>query len=723
MKEQKKGTIFHGLIVLALFALTFSPAGSILAQTETEPAPLAEITPENIGDLELLHWFGQGSLSGTIAQTADGKILAALTSAGVALFNNANGTQIGFIPVGMSPTALAISPDDTTLAIVVNYPTGELGGFMGLPAYDRKIQLYALPDGETQTGVIEDLGECANSNIWDIAFTPDGKELVFEKKYGSDDKRIFCRVSVDNGELVDSLEVQPHYTDSMAISPKGGTVAALNKTVDQLTVYDSTDFESLYEFPISTADEYSSLLYAPSGRALAMQSGTETQNEPNRYVLQVWDLASSEVLFSGAPELSFLSEYDQYDMVTSVEISKDAKTIYLGTQFGYVYTLDVETGQLEKLFGPLTWTAYSLTGNPGGATSAELSAMVETVQLSPDEKTIIASENLTTNGQSGSIHIIELPTGKEKFSFHGSAAGSENLGIAFSPDSSQIAVAGAGDGKVEVYRTRDSQLVMDLVGHSQVVNEVAFSPDGKLIATGSDDNSVRLWDAQSGKSIRTLSGHQGRVTHIAFSPDSAWLVTGADDNTIRRWNTADGKLLETRELGDKNWRVYFLDTLNDNASVIYYITKYPSPYIGYIQEQVLWNTQSGESKAIGGSSTYISQFAAGKEMFTGHSNSGRVVGKLQADGSMTIAANFNSPYGNGALSLAAVAPNQRLVVSGNGFGLHAWELSDTGFDFLGLVAATQPMPSYGQEYLFSPDGKYLVFASSSVAYLLGVPAQ
>ncbi len=70
MKNREKGTF---LIVLALLALTFGTTGGILAQTEPESVPLAEITPENIGDLELLHWFGQGALSGQIAQSADGK--------------------------------------------------------------------------------------------------------------------------------------------------------------------------------------------------------------------------------------------------------------------------------------------------------------------------------------------------------------------------------------------------------------------------------------------------------------------------------------------------------------------------------------------------------------------------------------------------------------------------------------------------------------------------
>jgi len=65
-----------------------------------------------------------------------------------------------------------------------------------------------------------------------------------------------------------------------------------------------------------------------------------------------------------------------------------------------------------------------------------------------------------------------------------------------------------------------------LQGHTQAVYTVAFSPDGKMLASGSQDNSVRLWDVASAKSTATLDPEVSTVRLVAFSPDGKKLVVG-----------------------------------------------------------------------------------------------------------------------------------------------------------------------------------------------------
>jgi hypothetical protein len=181
------------------------------------------------------------------------------------------------------------------------------------------------------------------------------------------------------------------------------------------------------------------------------------------------------------------------------------------------------------------------------ASSKELScfrvpeAEVFNAALSPDGNTVATAGIYYDH----LVRVCSVATGKEL----GRLEHPDSITrLAFSPDGKTLAT-GCDDNGVYYWEVATGKKIRVFLGHKKNdhrrvapgIASLVFSPDGKLLASAGRDDTIRLWSVATGEERFRLSGHKRAICTLAFSPDGHTLASGAQDDTIRLWETATGK--------------------------------------------------------------------------------------------------------------------------------------------------------------------------------------
>jgi RNA polymerase sigma factor (sigma-70 family) len=500
---------------------------------------------------------------------ADGKLLATVPEKGhLFVVEVVTGKELAQFPAAAGGPLHVLSPDGKTLAyqVVATFPGGKV--------------TPALFLSDVATGNVGNPIDLDGTELRELLFSADGKTLV-----APDKKDVVHVWDVGTRAPLPSSPARPDdFGGPVALAPDGKTLATAPGRGEKIRLWDARTFKELPAPDGQPKEHAAALSFSPDGKLLAATYAGPT--------VRLWDLASRK-------EARQVQGKDQG--VTSTVFSADGKTL-AGADGRSVTLWDVATGQCRHDFGH-TYFVNGLQFSPDGkrlATGASYTdtavrtwdpltgkeaarfrghtSGIEAVAYSPDGKLLASAsqdgtvrlwdlttgqearrlfaehqmvyamafapdgKTLASGGAQKAVHLWDVATGKELRSFDN--PGAFVLRLAFSPDGKTIATRGTREGFIRLWDVAGGKEIRLLAGTGP--HGLAFTPDGKGLASGDDEGAVHVWDVNTGEKGHTFAlpdtlDRRRRVFCVAFAPDGRSLAAGYEDGTVRLWEVASGQ--------------------------------------------------------------------------------------------------------------------------------------------------------------------------------------